>query len=287
MKPAPFEYWRPETLGDALELLAGLGDDAKVLAGGQSLVPMMNLRLVRPAALVDLGGLSGLSGVGVASGTVEVGGLTRHLDLERNDVRGATGALLHDAASHIGHLPIRVRGTFGGSIAHADPASEWCVVVRTLDAGITLTGRAGSRTVAAADFFHGYFTTALQPDEVITAVTLPDLGDDYRVGFAEFARRAGDFAIVAATTVVGVQGGRIHDARVGVAGVADRPFRATDAEALMVDERPSEALFTEVASRAAAEADPPSDIQATADDRRDLVRALVRRALVTVGTWSS
>ena len=279
MKPAPFDYWRPDTIEQALDLLGHLGDDAKVLAGGQSLVPMMNLRLARPAALVDLAALAGLDRITAGSGTVEIGALVRHLDLERTTVPGPLGGLLRCTARRIGHLPIRVRGTFGGSVAHADPAAEWCLIARTLDAEIVVRNRAEKRTVHASEFFRGYFTTTLQPDEVVVAVRMPALGEGHEVGFSEFSRRAGDFAIVAAATVIEVVGGRIASARVGLAGVADRPLRSAAAEAVLVGERPSAQLFAAAAEKGARAIDPPSDAQATTDDRRDLARVLVRRAL--------
>lgn len=279
MKPAAFEYCRPGSVDEAVGLLRELGDDAKVIAGGQSLVPMMNLRLAVPGALVDIGGLADLEGIATSTGTVEIGSRVRHLDLERAELPGPLGRLLRTTARHIGHLPIRTLGTFGGSVAHADPSAEWCVVARTLDAEIVLHGPRGERTVGADNFFRGYFTTAVEPDELVTAIRLPDLDGTQAVGFAEFARRAGDFAIVAAVTVLDMRHGRIAAARIGLAGVADRPIRADRAEAALVGEEPSPQSFADAANVAAAEVDPPSDVQASADDRRDLVRALVRRAL--------
>lgn len=279
MKPAPFDYWRPDSIEHTVALLAELGDDAKVLAGGQSLVPMMNLRLARPAALVDIGAVPGLDNVTVVEHTVEVGSRVRHVDLERSSLPGTTGDLLRTTAMHIGHLPIRTRGTIGGSLAHADPAAEWCLAARTLDADIVLHGAERSRTVAADEFFAGYFTTAIQPEEILTGVRFPDLDDDHGVGFAEFSRRAGDFAIVAALCVLEIRDELILSARVGLAGVADRPVRAHRSEATLAGCAPSDDLFAAIATDAATEVDPPSDTQASADDRRDLIRALVRRAL--------
>jgi carbon-monoxide dehydrogenase medium subunit len=279
MKPCAFEYWRPDSIAGAIDLLTQLGDEAKVLAGGQSLVPMMSLRLARPVALVDIGALPDLSGITVTNGTVEVGGRVRHLDLERTALPGPTGRLLRRAASRIGHLPIRVRGTIGGSLAHADPAAEWCLVATALDAELVANGPAGRRVVPAADFFQGYFTTALAHDEILTTVRLPRLDNACQVGFAEFSRRAGDFAIVAAVTVLAVRNGQIQSARVGLAGVADRPVRSSACESILVGAEAAEGAFIEAVEAAAATLEPPSDIQATAEDRRDLVRALVLRAL--------
>ncbi len=278
MKPAPFDYWRPTTIGEAVELLDQLGDDAKILAGGQSLVPMMNLRLAQPGALVDIGALPGLDRVKTTNGTVEIGGLVRHVDLERTDLPGPLGRLLRLTAANIGHVPIRTRGTIGGSLAHADPAAEWCVLARALDAEIVLHGPQGERIVPADELFRGYFTTAVESDEILTRIRLPNLGDDHEVGFAEFARRAGDFAIVAVVTVLEMRNDRIASARISLAGVGDTPMRAPAAEAALVGQEPEDVLFVHAAQQVAMEVDPPSDIQATSDDRRDLVRALVRRA---------
>src|SRR4051812_34534970 len=258
MKPATFAYWRPDSVEHAVALLTELGDDAKVLAGGQSLVPMMNLRLARPTALIDIGALPGLDHVTASENEVEIGSRVRHVELKRTTVPGPTGHLLRTTAAHIGHLPIRTRGTIGGSLAHADPAAEWCLVARTLDADIVVRGAIGRRSVSAEDFFDGYFTTTIQPDEILTAVRIPVLQDDHRVGFVEFTRRAGDFAIVAAAAVLQVRDRTIAAARIGLAGVADRPVRARGAEATLVGGTPSDALFTMAAVRAAVDIDPPA-----------------------------
>jgi carbon-monoxide dehydrogenase medium subunit len=240
---------------------------------------MMNLRLARPSALVDIGGIPDLAGTTTTGSCVDVGSLTRHVALERTSQPGALGHLLRRAAKHIGHLPIRVRGTIGGSIAHADPAAEWCVVARALNATFVAHGPAGERFISAADFFQGFFTTALAADEILTAVQLPHLGPQHAVGFAEFARRAGDFAIVAVVCDLSLEDGRIADARVGLGGVADIPLRAEDAEDCLVGEVPSQSLFRAAAERASRHLRPPSDIQASPEDRLELVRALVGRAL--------
>jgi carbon-monoxide dehydrogenase medium subunit len=279
MKPAPFDYFPASSVAEAVAVLAELGDGGKVLAGGQSLLPMMNFRLARPEALVDIGGLTELRGVRTRDGFIEIGALTRHLDLERTGLPGPLGSLLRSAGAHVGHLPIRTRGTFGGSVAHADPASEWCVLAALLDAQMTVTRLAGTRTVAAADFFTTIFTTALEPDELLTAVTLPRLDETYRVAVAEFARRAGDFAIVAAMVACSVRDGTIADARVGLGGVADRPVRAAAAESLLVGQPPGDEAFRAAADAAAAAVSPPADIHGSAGYRRDLVSVLVRRAL--------
>jgi carbon-monoxide dehydrogenase medium subunit len=279
MKPAPFDYLPASSVAEAVATLAELGDGGKVLAGGQSLLPMMNFRLARPEALVDIGGLTELRGVRSQHGLIEIGALTRHLDLERTDLPGPLGSLLRSAGAHVGHLPIRTRGTFGGSVAHADPASEWCVLAALLDASMTVVGPAGTRTVAAADFFTTIFTTALEPDELLTAVSLPSLDETYRVAVVEFARRAGDFAIVAAMVACRMRDGTIEEARVALGGVADRPVRATAAEALLTGQPAGDAAFRAAADAAAAAVSPPADIHGSSGYRRDLVSVLVRRAL--------
>lgn len=278
MKPARFEYFQPATVGEAVSLL-GEVEDAKVLAGGQSLVPAMNFRLSRPAALVDINRIEGLEGIGSASGWLTIGALARHRAFERPVVEGPLGNLLVTAAKLVGHLPIRVRGTFAGSLAHADPASEWCVIARTLDAEMVAASRAGERTIAAADFFHTVFTTDLGSDELLTSVRLPLLDSSFRVGFAEFSRRAGDFALVMAAAVVKVKSGAITQARIGIGGVADKPLRMTRAENALVGKEAVPEICEEAADVAATEVDPLADIHGSSDYRRDLVRAMTKRAL--------
>jgi carbon-monoxide dehydrogenase medium subunit len=279
MKPAPFAYVRPPSLRQAAAALSQFGEEGKVLAGGQSLLPLMNFRLARPEALIDISGLRELSGLRVAGGDVVIGALTRHLDLQRCQLAGPLGSLLRASARHVGHLPIRTRGTFGGSVAHADPAAEWCLLTALLDGSLTAVSASGERQIAGRDFFAGFFTTALRPDEVLTAVTLPLLDGTYRVAIAEFSRRAGDFAVVAVMAACTVADGMLGEARVCLGGVADRPVRSPAAEAVLAG-RPADArLFAEAADAAADAVSPPADIHASAGYRRDLVRVLVRRAL--------
>jgi aerobic carbon-monoxide dehydrogenase medium subunit len=211
---------------------------------------------------------------------VRIGALTRHLALQNTDHPGPIGSLLRRAAARIGHLPIRTRGTFGGSLAHCDAASEWCLVARLLDADVTVrSARNGERTVAAADFFQMIFTTALEPDEILTSVALPRLDDSYRTGIAEFARRAGDFAIVAATSAVQLTDGVVTDARVCLGGVGDIPFRSRAAESALLGQEWNPEVISAAAAAAAAEVDPPSDAHGDAEYRRDLVSALLTRSL--------
>lgn len=278
MKPAAFEYFQPTTVAEAVSLLGSV-EDAKVLAGGQSLVPAMNFRLSRPAALVDINRVDGLDQLERGTDWLTIGALVRHRVFETPVVAGPLGSLLAVAARYVGHLPIRVRGTFAGSLAHADPASEWCVIARTLDAEMVASSTGGDRTVGADDFFQTIFTTDLHADELLTSVRLPVLDSSFRVGFAEFSRRAGDFALAMAAAVVKVEGGVITEARIGVGGVADRPLRMTHAENSLVGKNAVAETIADAAGVAAAEVEPLADIHASSDYRRDLVKVMTRRAL--------
>ena len=280
MKPAPFEYFAPDTVEEALGLLREHGDEAKVLAGGQSLVPAMNFRLARPAVIVDIGRLDELAAIDdSAPGAVTVGARVRHLDLERNQIGGPLGRLLAATARWVGHYPIRVRGTFGGSLVHADPAAEWCVLARALDAEMGCRSAESTRTVAAADFFEMVFTTALEPHELLERVTLPRLPESWGVGMAEFARRFGDFAIVLAVAAVDRDGEGVRSARIALGGVEGRPVRATDAEQALAGAEASPDAITAAAAAAADSVNPVGDIHGSPEYRRDLVRAMVTRAL--------
>jgi aerobic carbon-monoxide dehydrogenase medium subunit len=279
LKPASFAYHRAASVGEALELLAREGEDAKVIAGGQSLVPLMAFRLARPSALIDINRIAELRYVRRDGDALRIGALATHRDIETNAEPGVLEgySILPRAARFIGHYPIRTRGTFGGSIAHADPTSEWCMLARLLDAEIVVTGAHGSRTVASSDFFHGVFTTALGVDEVVTEIRFPAPAP--RSAIREFARRQGDFAVVAVATALEMEDGRVRSARIALAGVSDAPVRATEAEAMLAGAAPDEALFEEAGRAAAADLRPPSDIHGSSDYRRNLAAALVRRAL--------
>lgn len=275
MKPADFEYHAPKNLQEALALLAAHGDDGKLLAGGQSLVPVMNFRLARPAHLIDLNGIAELDYLREEKGGLRIGALTRHAAFHRPVVRGPTGKLLSEVVQHIAHYPIRMRGTFVGSIAHADPASEWCVVVRLLEAEIVARSQRGERRLKAAEYFHGTFATALQTDEIITEVRLPLLDAAWRVGFYEFSRRAGDFAIAMSAVALKTSGRKITEARIAIGGVEDRPSRLAAAEALLLQG----ASPADAAKTVSAAVRPMEDIHADAAYRKDLARATTERAL--------
>jgi carbon-monoxide dehydrogenase medium subunit len=279
VKPAAFDYHRVDRVEDALERLAELGEDAKVLAGGQSLVAMMNFRLVRPPALVDITRIPDLRYVARDGDALRIGALTSHREIELlrdGDVIGGY-ELLPRSARWVGHYPIRTRGTFGGSIAHADPTAEWCMLALLLDATIVATGPDGEREIPAADFFLGFFTTALEPGELLTEVRFPRPRP--HAALHEFARRHGDFGIVAAAVAVDVDGDRMTDARVVVGGVDEVPLRLADAERALEGAAQGGEAFA-AAGRAAAEAvDPSSDVHGSAQYRKDLTDVLVRRAL--------
>ena len=280
MKPAPFDYHAPKTLDEALATLAQVApQEGRVLAGGQSLVPAMALRLAQPAHLVDINGVQGLDRLGRDGGDLVIGACVRHAAFHRPVIEGPLGALLAHVARHIAHYPIRTRGTFCGSIANADPASEWCTVAAALDARMVARSVRGSRTVAAVDFFQGAMTTALAPDELLTEVRLPVLPSGTRAGFREFSRRAGDFAIAMALAAFRLDQGVMTQARIGVGGVEDRPRRIPQAEALLEGKRPGDEVFRAAADAVARSVAPLDDIRYPAEYRRDVVRAMARRAL--------
>ncbi len=280
MKPAPFIRHVPKTLDAALMVLGEVApQDGRVLAGGQSLVPIMAFRLAKPAHLVDINEVAGLDKIASDGKTLNIGACVRHAAFHKPVVDNPLGKLLSFVARHIAHYPIRVRGTFCGSLAHADPASEWCLTAATLDATIIAKSARGERTIGAQDFFQGIMATALAEDELLTEVRIPLPAKDAKFGFNEFSRRAGDFAMAASLVTYRLQGGKIADARVGVGGAEASPRRMAKAEAALNGQAPSDKVFRAAAEIAAQAIDPLVDHQTDADYRRDLVRAVVRRAL--------
>jgi carbon-monoxide dehydrogenase medium subunit len=280
VKPAAFEYRRATAVEEAVDQLTQLGDDAKLLAGGQSLIPMMNFRLVRPAALIDVAGIPDLQYLETNNGGgLRIGALTPHRWVEEmEDPDLLVGfSVLKRAARWVGHYPIRTLGTFGGSIAHGDPSAEWCMLAVLLGAEIVALGPEGERVIPASDFFHGFFMTALEPDEMILEVRFPEPAP--HAAIQEFARRAGDYAIVAAAATLDVSDGECRSARVVLGGVADVPLRVHEAERVLEGTDVGREAFEEAGREAAKAIDPPSDVQGTADYRRDLTTVLVRRAL--------
>ncbi|TMK12605.1 MAG: xanthine dehydrogenase family protein subunit M, partial [Alphaproteobacteria bacterium] len=253
MKPAPFAYHRPTTLDETLRLLAELAPrDGRVLAGGQSLAPMMAFRLARPAHLIDINAVAGLDRLAARDGALRVGAGVRHAEFHRPVVDGPLGVMLATIVRHIAHYPIRMRGTFCGSLAHADPAAEWCVVAVTLDAELVAVGIKGERVIPAAGFFRGPMETTLEPDELLCEARLPLLPDDTRFGFAEFSRRAGDYAQAMALAVLHLDGTLITAPRVGLGGVEAVPRRVAEAETILEGEVPGAEAFNAAAAAAAA-----------------------------------
>jgi carbon-monoxide dehydrogenase medium subunit len=293
VKPAAFEYHCPRTLDEALTLLAEHGDEAKPLAGGQSLIPAMNFRLATPAVLIDLNAISELAYIdqtGAAAPTgaastaptlpLRIGAMTRHRALERSEAVARRAPLIRRAMPYVAHEAIRTRGTIGGSLAHADPAAELPAVMLALNAQFTLTSRTGARTVAAHDFFHGLFATALETGELLTEINIPPLAPRTRCAFQEIARRHGDYALAGVAALVSLDDNdRVLSARLALLSVGDRPILAAHAAEVLIGETLSPEVIRAAAEAATRDVDPPSDIHASARYRRHLVQVLSRRAL--------
>lgn len=274
MIPAEFDYHRAESVDDALSALASGGEDAKLLAGGHSLVPLMKLRLAAPTMLVDISRLAELRGIETGDGTWSFGAGTRHAELQDRDELGVVAR----AASLIADQQVRNRGTIGGSIAHADPASDLPTVLLASDGEVTARGPSGERTIAATDLFQDYLTTSLAPDEVLTLVTMPSL-DGWSWGYEKFARRAEDWAMVGVCALVKASGGECEDVRIGLTHMGSTPLRASATEDAL-RACPLDADRIAAAAELAAEGtDPPGDLNATPDYKRHLARTLTRRAL--------
>ena len=274
-----FQYVVPSSLGEAVNLLQKHAGRAKILAGGHSLIPMMKLRLAAPEFLIDIGRIRELSYVKEDSGKVRIGALTTHYAIETSDVIQRRFSALADAAGLIGDIQVRNKGTIGGSIAHADPAAEWCLVAAALEAEMVARRATGTRTIPARDFFRGIMTTALGEDELLTEVRLPMLPADTRFGFYEFNRRAGDFALAMALVTFRVQDGVIAEPCVAVGGVEPQPRRIAQAEQVLVGRPPDHAAFQAAAAAVASAVDPLEDANTSATYRRDLARTVTRRAL--------
>jgi aerobic carbon-monoxide dehydrogenase medium subunit len=280
VKPASFEYHAPETVADAVGLLAEHADDVKALAGGQSLVPMLALRLTRFEHLVDLNRVEGLAGVTRSDGTLTVGATTRQRTLETDPQVAESVPLLALATPYIGHIQIRNRGTVGGSLAHADPASELPAVALALDAELEVVGSSGTSRVQAADFFVGTWTTTLADDELLLAAHFPVWKGTCGFGFEEMARRLGDFALAGAACAVELAGdGSVQRAAIAMLGMASTPVRAPDAEAALVGRQPSSADLAEIAQLAAVATEPSDDVHASGGYRKQVGAHLVERAL--------
>jgi aerobic carbon-monoxide dehydrogenase medium subunit len=280
MKPAPFRYHAPKTIEEAVETLAEVApEDGRILAGGQSLVPIMAFRLARPAHLVDINGVEALQRLCVEDDRLLIGACVRHSAFHQPVVDGPLGRLLATVVRHIAHYPIRTRGTFCGSVAHADPASEWCLVVAALDGEMVARSTSGTRVIPSVDFFRGIMTTALKEDELLTEVRLPILPPDTHCGFYEFNRRAGDFALGMALVTYRVEQGIISEARVAVGGIEPQPRRIKEAEDALRGRSPERATFQAAGDAAAAAVDPLEDLITSAEYRRELTAVVTRRAL--------
>jgi len=270
LKPAPFAYAKARSLAHAVELLAGA--DARVLAGGQSLMATLNMRLSQPALLVDINGIEGLDAISAKNGQIEIGALVRHAQAERSSEIARHAPLIAAAMPHIGHPAIRNRGTIGGSIAFADPAAELPACVLALGGELDLTGPAGRRTVPADDFFKGLFETALGPHDLLTAIRVPAAGRETRVAFAELARRHGDYAMVGLAAVARSEGRALVDPRLVFFGVGTTPVRARKAETALASGDVGAAV-----AALAQDLNPPDDVQTSGAVKRHLAGVLVRR----------
>lgn len=279
MKPASFEYLCPGSLPDALQMLSTHKGDCKILAGGQSLVPAMNFRLARPAILIDINNLRELSYVRTDGNELAIGALTRHAFFHEPPVDGPTGHLLTKVVQNIAHYPIRQRGSFGGSLSHADPASEWCLLTQTLRASLVLKSVRGERMVPASQFFRGTFTTALEEDEILAEIRLPLLQAGWTSGFYEFSRRKGDFALAMCLAALRIENGVVKDARIGAGGVADQPLRLGPLEEAIIGKPASDDTVNQIAAMSRDIVDPPADIHGSSEYRRDLLVTVVKRAL--------
>lgn len=281
MKAAAFAYARATSVANALELLAARGEGARILAGGQSLMPAMNLRLISPELLVDIGDLAELRGIALKDGVLTIGALTRHVDILMSGAIAAHAPLLVQAVAHIGHPAIRNRGTIGGSLAHADPASELPACMVTLGATLVARSPNGERRIAADEFFTGIYQTVLSPQELLVAVELPAASKDSTCFFDEFARRRGDYAIVGLAAQAVVEQERFSNLRLGFFAVGDRPLLARSIDRL-IDVAITPAVLSEVCSAVRREMDPPEDQQATSAMRRHLAQVLLVRCVSTL-----
>lgn len=288
MKPAAFDFTAARSLEEALAVLTQYGDEAKVIAGGQTLGPMLNMRLLMPQVLVDVNGIESLAGTRRSDAGLGLGALTRQADLEDEPGLAAHQPLVAAAIPHIAHRAIRNRGTVGGSLVHADPAAEWGALVHALDAELVIAAANGTRSVAPEDFFVGILTTAVEPEELLVEVRLPAWPEGAGWSFLELSRRHGDFALAGVACRLQLDAEqRCTTARLGLIGVGDTPLRARDAEAVLVGERAGPELFRATAEAAARGIESMTDLHASADYRRQLTRVLVADALAQAADRAS
>jgi len=279
MKPARFDHLLPTNLDDALAMLAEHGPDARPLAGGQSLVPMMNFRLARPTVLVDLNKISDLAYIRDAGDHLAIGAMTRERTIENSELVRTATPLLHDATLHIGHLPIRSRGTIGGSLSNADPAAEYPATVLALDATLVAQSVRGERTIPAAAFFDGVMTTTLEPDEILTEIRMPRAPPGSGAAMVEISRRHGDFALAGVAAQIVLDGDSVTDIRLAACGVGPGPIRLTESEMILRECGLSDDALAAAGDAAAAAADPDGDVHATAAYRRKMAGVMTKRAV--------
>jgi carbon-monoxide dehydrogenase medium subunit len=279
MKPAAFDYIAADSIAMAVAALAQAGDDGKIIAGGQSLVPMLNFRMLRPSILVDINRIAGLDVIAETSEAIHVGALTRHYQLETSPLIARHLPVLSCAMTHVAHLAIRNRGTIGGSLAHADPAAELPMMALLLDAELRIASVAGERTIAARDFFLGALTVDLAAGEIVTDVVLPKLPARTGWGFEEVARRHGDFALAAVAATLTVSDGAIEQARIALTGIGPTALRATAAEGLLIGQALEPDLSQRAIDAVRAKIEPETDLHASSDYRRHLAGVLTGRAL--------
>lgn len=280
MKPTAFEYFDPNSAAEAIDLLERYGDEAKIIAGGQSLVPMMNFRLARPKVLIDINRIKELDYVKEEGNKLLIGALTRERDIASSPLVQERCPILAKAVSFIGHSQTRTRGTIGGSLVHADPSGEIPTTICGLDAEMRVLGPSGERTLEPEEFFLTYLTTSLEPSEILVEVRIPVLPQKSGWSFVELSRRAGDFAIVAVASVLFMEdGGLCREARIAMGGVAPTPIRAREAEALLAGQVLTDSLIEKAGQEAAEATDPDYDYHASSEYRRDMARVFVRRGL--------
>jgi carbon-monoxide dehydrogenase medium subunit len=281
MFPAAFDYAAPATLADALALLKQRGDDAKIMAGGQSLIPLLKLRFAQPALVVDIGRLPSMAGIGRHNGHLSIGALARHVDIERNAELPNLCPILIDAVHWISDPLVRNRGTMAGSICHADPSGDWGSVMLALDASVVARSEAGERVIPIDGFFQGPFTTTLKPDEVVTEIRIPMPKGPAAGAYNKLERKVGDFATVAVAVHVELSGGKIAKAGIGLTAVGETNIKATEAEKALAGHEPTDEVIAEAARLAAEAAEPKDDIRGTAAYKKDVVRVYVQRGLRT------
>jgi carbon-monoxide dehydrogenase medium subunit len=281
MFPAAFDYAAPSSLEEALALLKQRGDDAKIMAGGQSLIPLLKLRFAQPALVIDIGRLPSMAGIGRRNGHLSIGALARHVDVERNPDLPTLCPILVDTVHWISDPLVRNRGTVAGSVCHADPSGDWGSVMLALDAGFVATSQSGQRVIPANGFFEGPFTTTLRPDEIVTEIHIPMPKGRAAGAYNKLERKVGDFATVAVAVQVELSGGKIANAGIGLTAVGPTNIKATAAEKALIGQEPTDEVIAEAARLAAAAAEPKDDIRGTAAYKKDVVRVYVQRGLKT------